>query len=219
MRSRLCVRRLVPALLLVALATGGNGSGDCLPEPESFVCTSDEDCGTGRVCNLFQFCVDAFVELALDGDWYAVGERVAITVDPNGLPIEIGAPAGVPPYTIERWSDLRQGWVALRVGTLYGCRVTGCAGGVPVELCIEPGEPWCHEHDAPFSDSWDGTHWAAQDVPCGDTTLSVLRRVTASPGNYRVVYHYGDDPSPDGAPAGSACALQTRSVTAPFGIR
>lgn len=210
---------LLPLSLLLALAATGSDAGDCQPpEPVDVFCDTDEDCAAGQVCNLFQFCVDPFVELALADDWYAAGERVSFTVDPNGLPIEIGGDPGVPPYTVERWSEQSGTWQALRIGTLYGCRTTGCVDGVPVELCVDPGLPWCHEHDAPFTDSWDGTHWEGSDEPCGGATVTIMRRVTAGPGNYRVVYHYGADALPGRTFAG-ACAPQTESTSAPFGIR
>jgi hypothetical protein len=218
MRSRLYALSSALSLLFLLTSLNGSSAGSCDPDPVDVFCDGDADCAPGKVCNVLQFCVDAFVEVHPDRDTYLVGERVRFTVDPNGLSIEIGGPGGVAPWTIERWSGHTAGWVPLRTGTQYGCRITGCVSGVPVELCIDPGPAWCHEQDAPFTDSWDSTYWVGSEEPCGSGTVTILRHVPAGPGSYRVVYRYGHDREP-GRTSSGTCAPQTESTTVPFGIR
>jgi len=218
MRFRLYALCSALSLLLLCAAASGSSPGDCDPEPVDVFCDSDADCGAGQVCNVFQFCVDTFVELQVAGESFAPGETVHFTVDPNGLPIELGGAGGVAPWTVERWSGQGDTWVPLRTGVQYGCRTTGCVSGVPVEVCMDPGPAWCDEPDGPFTDSWDGTHWAGSDEPCGAGTVTILRRVTAGPGSYRLVLRYGDDPEP-GSAAPTTCAAQTQTAIVPFVIR
>lgn len=219
MRSPAFKLLLVVSVVIGCGALGGASDGNCQPEPETVICDGDLDCPSGQICNMFQRCVDAFVTIDLDRDWYTPGQRVGFTVDPNGLDIEVGSVGGAPSWTIEHWSDSQDRWVPLRVGTLFGCRTTSCVDGRAVQLCVDPGPPWCMEHDAPLTDSWDGMHWVATTVSCGGSNLVVEYREPAPVGNYRVVYRYGYDARPGVTSPTGNCAAQTESVIAFFGIR
>ena len=217
MRSGRRALLISAALSIVACLLTGSDEGACLPELLEVVCVDDRDCATDQMCNTLGECDEARVTVDTDGVWYAPGAPVLFTVDTHGLSIEVPQGDGVTPWSIERWDTELRAWAPLHTTPPQGCRTTGCIGGQPILLCAGDESARCVEHHRPFEGVWDGHHWVATEVSCGDATIRVDERVVAPAGSYVVRYRFAQNRSGSG-PYGGLCWHPEHDAIRPFGI-
>ncbi len=205
------------AALALSLLAGAKG-GDCLPAPDTIVCEQDDDCPSEEMCNVLEQCAPAYVTLSTDAAAVLQGVPLVFTVEPRRLDIEVLEGEGGRAWHIDRWDVATNAYVRLQTEMPYGCRATGCAGGEPTILCVDPEPATCAEYHDPFDIAWSGYFWVVSDIACGEGTVQVWEHRLAPAGAYRLTFRYGHDAHPGDTPSAEQCAVQDREAMTPFSI-